>query len=370
MGARGLTLDRKRFTRVLVLCLLVLTTCITLFDPELTNEDPKLTVDGLITDQPGPYRVHLTYSTAYTVGNAKSDVTIFDATVYIKDDLGNEEQLTYTKGGFYLSKVDGIRGEVGRSYSVRVELSNGKIYESIPEYMAPAPDIDTLYAIYRDVPEGFVQGEIDVFVETNDPVDEDNYYLWRWNNYNRIDFCVIWFEPGSRIQYGNFCCNLCFDITTCKECINIERDRYTNGNRLVRPLLTFPYNRRTPYFVEAQQFSITKAAYEYWQQVAQLTANTGGVFDKPPISIKGNLYNTENDNERVLGFFGASAIKTKSAYFSRSGFLDPPHNEKFFDNIVPDYRKGCIECEESPGLRTAITPAHWDDAPTYYPVVY
>ncbi|CAD5250896.1 MULTISPECIES: DUF4249 domain-containing protein [unclassified Imperialibacter] len=372
MRAGDWILDRSKSTRVLALCLFVLTTCITPFDPELTDETPKLTVEGLITDQPGPYRVKLSYSTTYTSGNAKSDFTIYDAKVYIKDDLGSEEQLSYTKGGTYETKADGIRGEVGRSYSVRIELSDGKVYESVPELLPAVPPIDTIYAEYRDISGEFLQGEFDVFVETKDPKDEENYYLWRWNNYERLDFCRIYTvgkPDAGYITYGTYCCQKCFDIHNCPGRINIRSDKLFDGNTIARvPLLTFPYDNRLPYFVEAEQYSLSKAAHEYWQKVKQLTTNSGGVFDKPPITIRGNLHNVSDPDERVLGFFGASGLKTKSAYFSRSGISDHPYR-KLVPDIVLDMRFGCLECEEVTGVRTGVTPAHWDDAPTYYPVI-
>jgi hypothetical protein len=356
-----------------VLGMTFFSTCITPFDPELTDEQPKLTVEGLITDQPGPYRVKLSYSTTYTSGNAKSDFTIYDAQVYIKDDLGNEEQLTYTKEGTYVTRADGMRGEAGRSYWVKIVLADGKTYESVPELLPPVPAIDTMYAEYRDISGEFLQGEFDVFVETEDPENEENYYLWRWNNYERLDYCRI-YTTGSTatriVTYGIFCCGLCFDIVNCPGCVNIGSDEFTNGNRITRvPLLTFPYDDRKPYFVEAEQYALSKSAYEYWQKVDQLTKNSGGVFDKPPITIKGNISSATDPNERVLGYFGASGLKTRSVFFSRSGISAHPYRKLVYDNFFEDKRFGCLECEEVAGVRTGRKPANWDDAPTYYPVV-
>ncbi len=353
--------------------LVPLLSCITPFDPELTDEDAKLTVEGLITDQMGPYRVKLSYSTTYTSGNAKSDFTIYDAKVIIRDDAGNEEKLTYTQGGTYVTSVDGIRGEVGKSYSVRIELANGKVYESTPDYLAAVPEIDTIYAEYRDISGEFLQGEFDVFLETEDPGAEENYYLWRWNNYERLDYCRI-YTAGSGasklVTYAVFCCGICFDVVNCPGCVNVAADKLLNGNRISRvQLLTFPYDDRKPYFVEAEQYALSKAAYDYWQKVDHLTTNSGGVFDKPPITIKGNLSNVTDRDERVLGYFGASGLKIKSVYFSRNGIQANPYRKLWYDDFVEDKRFGCLECEEVAGVRTGRKPTHWDDAPTYYPVV-
>ena len=54
--------------------------------------------------------------------------------------------LTELGNGEYSTSQDGLRGTVGRTYKLRVELKNGEIYESTPVLMQPKPVIDTIYA--------------------------------------------------------------------------------------------------------------------------------------------------------------------------------------------------------------------------------
>lgn len=346
--------------------LLSLASCITPFDPDLTNENPKLTVEGTITDMPGPYIIKLSYSTSYTSGDKKSTNAIRDARVFISDDAGNTEELTFTNNaGTYVTAAEGIRGVAGRYYTLRVEFPTGKVYESLPEYMPPAPEIDTLFAEYRDVSGTFVQGEFDVFLETEDPVEEKNFYLWKWKHYAQLDYCQTYLRnfPSPPTWFARYCCGECYAIETCAGCINIGNDQLVNGKRLSRiPLLTFEYNSRAPYYVQAEQYSLTASAYDFWKTARDLVNNSGGVFDKPPVTVKGNLVCVTDPNEQVLGYFGASSVKTKAVYFRRDNIPTFPYTST--PQYTIDNFNGCLACEESI-YRTAKKPSQWDTAPLY-----
>ena len=110
--------------------------CVTQFDPELTKDITKLVVDGLITDQPPPYQIRVTYSAPYT-----NDVTIFgrspaQAKISIRDDQGGIEELRYTSNGNFClswrasknSFIVGVGRTVGNSNHIRWWLIS---YQSI-----------------------------------------------------------------------------------------------------------------------------------------------------------------------------------------------------------------------------------------------
>ncbi|MDZ7646270.1 MAG: DUF4249 family protein [Cytophagales bacterium] len=77
----------SRSSIALFLLVGLLAQCITEFDPELNEVNTKLVVDGLITDQPGPYQVRITYSAPYNNNEAFAGSPA-QAKVYIKSDGG------------------------------------------------------------------------------------------------------------------------------------------------------------------------------------------------------------------------------------------------------------------------------------------
>lgn len=354
----------SRIRNLSVGILFSLAACVTPFDPELTNDNPKLTVEGTITDKPGPYVIKLTYSAAYSNSEQIFGRYPEGAKVFIRDSGGFEEELTYTRAGTYVTAEDGIRGEAGRSYTLRIELPNGKAYESASEYMPPSAEIDSVYAEYRDVEGTFVQGEFDVYLDTRDLGGVSNYYQWKWAHFKRLDYCQVFLRnfPSPPTWFAIYCCGECYEIETCAGCINIASDQLVDGRKIARvPIMTFPYDSREPYYLQVEQYSLNETAYEFWKRASELINNSGGVFDRPPVTVKGNVFNLADPDEQVLGYFGASSVSIKSVYFRRDHISTFPYTSIPQYNISP---QGCQECEES-AVRTGRKPGGWENAPLY-----
>jgi hypothetical protein len=64
------------------------------------------------------------------------------------------------------------------------------------------------------------------------------------------------------------------------------------------------------HFYNVAQHAITKEAYEYWETVKKIAQPSGSIFDTPPAPIPGNIYNVNDPDEQVLGFFELSAVDT------------------------------------------------------------
>ncbi|RYF63040.1 MAG: DUF4249 family protein, partial [Cytophagaceae bacterium] len=50
----------------LLLCVLLMVSCVTEFQPDPVSIPPSLIIDGQITDQPGPYTIKLTRTADYS----------------------------------------------------------------------------------------------------------------------------------------------------------------------------------------------------------------------------------------------------------------------------------------------------------------
>jgi hypothetical protein len=65
--------------------------CEEVINVDLNSADPKIVIEGTITDQPGPYTVSITKTTDYY--NPSSYPAVSGAQVRLVDDLGFSEQL-------------------------------------------------------------------------------------------------------------------------------------------------------------------------------------------------------------------------------------------------------------------------------------
>lgn len=357
--------ERALASLILFFLLTNMLSCITEFDPQLTNDVPKLVVDGMITDQPGPYVVRITYSAAYN-----NDETIFgrspaDARVAIHDDAGNVEVLRYTSNGYFASSATGMRGVAGRKYHISVLLANGKRYESQEERLAPTSAIDSVYAEYEELT-GIFRGNFKIYLDASDPGDEENFYRWSWAHYEVRTTCKVTYDPPPpggdgippiRVEWS--CCDSCWTIARCEGCINISSDKFVNGRKIVKQYVTevpYKYNSLTPYFILVQQQSLTRGAYEFWNKARGQLSNSGGVFDTPPVPIQGNLFNADDPDEQVLGYFGASAVRYRPYYLNRLIPGIPPNDHAPGEGP----KRSCKPCEES-YLTTGVRPIGWKD---------
>jgi hypothetical protein len=343
---------------LMLLLALLLTTCVERIGVNLPEATDRLVVDGLISTKPGPYSVRLTRTARYTTGSEGTNVRVRGAKVRISDDAGNSEELQESSPGLYQTKPEGIQGQTGRSYTLHIETAEGKKYQSRPELLKPTTGVENIYYEFVNEAPGIEEGFY-VYIDTPDPAATEDYYRWNWVHYEKIPYCLVETQPPGLIIARN-CCEDCWDIARCNNCINIASDRLINGNMLSRQLLTVvPYSSKSKYFLYYEQQSLTRDAFKFWKSLEEQSKNVGGIFDKPPATVRGNIFSLLDEDEVVLGYFGASDIKPASIQVDRSGI---PKNPSGPPAVVPSPTSGppppCYPCEESPA-RTRSTPPLW-----------
>lgn len=327
------------------------------------NENLKsLVVDGLITNEPGPYMVSLVRTTEYNSYYVYPE-KVEGARIIISDDIGNSEMLTESYiPGIYKTDPEGIRGIPGRYYKIEIETPDGGRYESRPELLCTVPGIDTVYyerQQYQELDENDMVQTFDgfqIYYDTGDPENEKNYYMCTWigthevhtQPWNYIDW-------GYRVSAPKDCCATCW-ITERSGKLDVFDDTFLNGNQIKKRPVTFvriingngSRHYRGKYHVAVKQLSLSKEAYKYWSSIEEQINSSGSIFEPPPAAIIGNISKVGDSKEPVFGYFGASAISTGSVFIPAS---EAPHQPN--DTIIwPD---DCRALSNS----TAIKPSYW-----------
>ncbi len=93
---------------------------------------------------------------------------------------------------------------------------------------------------------------------------------------------------------------------------------------------------------------MSEDAYRYWSQVDQLVSNSGTIFDPPPAPIRSNVFNVNNPEEFVLGYFEAVSIDTvRRAFFAPD--VEPPNPlDCLYAPWRRDYPPRCLDCISVP----------------------
>jgi Domain of unknown function (DUF4249) len=302
----------KRNYQIIFLSTLVaslLTACIQEVDLPIRIETPVLVVDGLITDEAAPQVVRLSYSGIYSGSNKiNEDQAVSGARVIITDDRGGRTQLepTFDDPGSYRSTGIQLVGQVGRTYTLTVELPNGDVYQSTPEKMAPAPAIEKIYSEFTEAGSGNQRFGYNVFLDTKDPKGEQNYYRWQANGFRQRQ------ATGVRNPLSGILENVtCWEYFK-RDNVDIETDADIDGNTIQKRNMVFsPAYVNTPILIEVSQYSLSREVYQFWRRMNDQLTRTGSIFDPLPSSVEGNVSLKNNPNQLALGYFGASSVSRK-----------------------------------------------------------
>lgn len=307
-------LNKISYIIFLVLLMQILSGCIDPYETKAKQGEKRLVVEGHITSSEGPYFVTLSYSGNYSQTLDGVAEFISKAYVCIHDNEGNCAELHEIGSGRYSTGQSSFRGKIGHSYHLEIILPNGKRYLSQSEKMLKPPEIKQIYDEYypgSDLKEeGFY-----VYIDVKDPEDEVNFYKWEtisWYLYS-VDPCwkrIPEFDP-----------------------FNIESDKNINGNLIEHKLLKIvPYNSKLPYVVSVNQEALTENAYNFLKSLNDQLQLSGSVFDPPPTFIWGNIENSEDPDELVLGYFYAAGSSDVDIAVDRSVLNQPP---KKYLKLVP-----------------------------------
>jgi hypothetical protein len=295
---------------VVVCCLLVFVSCVDEVRLPIRQVERRLVVEGLITDEPPPYAIKLTYSGNLTGSLLiPSDLAINGAVVFLTDDAGHRARLEQDalNPAFYWMYDPALRGQVGRSYSLSILLPDGSRYSSRPERLNPTPPLENLRAEYV---RATLPGQTDAYairVDTQDPPAPGNYYRWaalaylrRWASFDPQNPPLTAFSP----------CQTCSCwVTYYGPQTDVLSDALINGNRIAgRLAYVAPLYGVGQQYVQVRQFSLTRQAFQYWELFDQQRSRSGSLFDAQPASIEGNVRDVADTTRRALGYFGASAV--------------------------------------------------------------
>ena len=303
-----------------LLCLIGLANCVDPLEIEIEDEVRLMVVEGLITDKEGPYEVKLKWSNPVDNDTFQP---IMGAKVIILEENGVSAALTEKSEGVYQTDSLAIRGKVGNRYRVNIELINGKTYESDWGLLKDSPPIDSVHfnPEVRNTVNGWLRG-VDILVDTHDPTENSQFYRW--------DYVETWryqapYTPG--FEYlGNNNYNIipkdkevCY-MTVYSSEINTATS-LNNGSdiitdQLVKYVTTETNRLLRRYSILVKQYVLEEEEYLFWKSLEESVENVGGLYDRQPESIKGNVKNIDDPNEPVLGYFSVSGISEERIFIS------------------------------------------------------
>lgn len=319
--------------------------CIERYELPSQISEPRMVVNGMITNLPGPYEIEIFMSSDLNT-NLNKPTPVSRAVVKIVDDLGNEEMLTEKSPGVYETREGGMRGEVGRSYHTVIRAGE-KEYRTEPQKLLPAGEItDVRYdfeldAINQNEP-AKPQDVLNVYIDSKGVAGETNLFRWRWSSIHEVKTFpelrtrefgrppVVIPDPLACSGYvpGPAGTIRKVDVCTCCSCWISEysqRASVSNNQAVKADEFNSVHVAKIPvdhwrfsikYYMKIEQFSLSPEAYQFWKLVQSQQDGEGSLFQPNAVKVKGNVFSAAGDEE-VLGFFSVSGVVQQEFFIDR-----------------------------------------------------
>ncbi len=344
----------------IILIMAFITACIKPYTPELKPGNTfKYVVTGQVTDQEGYQLINISKSTS--VSNPKY-IPVLGCELTISDDQGNEYQSEESGEGNYRVWIDQSGLVPGYSYKLRIITPEGDQLESDYDQMSEGPQIDSVYYFREDIltndPDNPRKG-IRFYVDLNASESDSRFFRWdiveTWEYH--ADFAKEWYYNGNfnHIVPPDSSDYTCWMTSRSPYIFTLSTlNNSTNSYRKFP--LNFVDNKTTRleylYSMLISQYSLSEAAYTYWDQMRKNNDEQGGLYQQQPVIIKGNIHNITQADQDVLGFFSAASLRTK----------------RIFVKDVPDLVIDAIDNCQGPQLLGRFGWVVYD--PSRYPVYY
>ena len=274
------------FKSIIAIVTIIFTSCTDVVDVEVPTAAPRLVIEASIDWEKGTLgneqTIKLSESTPYFDSTTTS--IVIGASVKITNDSDNTEFIFADQNNGEYTNTNFIP-VLNQSYTLEVVYENETYIAK--ETLTSVVDIAE---ITQSREGGFNSDALEVNVYFNDPPDEENFYLFRFQ------------EEGDLLPE-----------------LEDYSDEFTNGN-----LVTNFYEKEDDEDINQEEFEagdvvyinlygISEQYYNYMSLLLEQYYSVGDPFSTTPVALRGNCVNTTNPDNYGLGYFRLTEV-VKTSY--------------------------------------------------------
>jgi hypothetical protein len=288
-------------------------------DP-IPGNNNNLVVEGFINGGGGASIFHLsrTVNLVDTVLLKKE----MGARLFIEGDDQSSYPLYAIAEGEYASSSLSLNPAV--QYRLRIETSNGKIYQSDYTPVKQTVPIDSI-SWRRE------NGGVQFYIHAHDDQNNTRYYRWEYDETWEIHstfFTSLKYKMDptgliTGLEYRDtvskapdFRLYYCWRNAPSTN-IFIGSTAQLSNDRVYLPLHYIPEASEkisVLYSVLVKQYAITAEAYAFWQRMKKNTESVGTIFDAQPSNLISNIHCISNPEEPVVGYVSAGTVKEQRIF--------------------------------------------------------
>ena len=337
-----------------------------------------IVIDGLISDQPGPYKILVTK--AFDIQSKYSlKVPLSVKRMVMSDNVGTSEVLAETSQGVYQTNPSGIRGTVGRVYKLRIELLDGRIYETKPDTLFAAGTIDSVYHAFKEVKnDTLITYGFDILFNSTSASGNKFNFMWKFVGTFQSDtnpelydtLCIearcpkplrcsayVAHQGSGELVYQKpcECCTCWYNFFNIEPLIS-SNQFVQNGSFIGLRAVYVPVTQWTFMYkvhAEVRQLSLSRQAFDFWKGVKAQQGASASLFQPVTGKIISNFVQVSGPPAEMEGLFYATAITSKSIFITREDVPNPlfipPQNLPFKNT-----------CRSLFPNSTTVKPSFWD----------
>lgn len=300
-------------------CLLVLlylfSGCKERYMPELKETNERLlVVEGIISL--GPVRTQIRLSRTVPVSEKGNRVPEVGAQVTIQSNTNEVFNLVHRTDGEYESAVLNLTTD--KKYKLRIIAKGVEYATDFLEAKASPPIDDVSWEVK---PNG-----LQLYVDTHDDSNKSKYYRWEfddtWIFYAKYQSALIWDGNDLRLRnqeleniykcWGNGISN----AIVLGSSVKLSQDVIHKQPLVLIPASSEKLTER--YSINVRQYTLTKEAFDFWENLRKNTESLGSIFDAQPSQLTGNVINVKNPKEPVLGYVSVGSVQQKRIFVSKT----------------------------------------------------
>lgn len=278
------------------------------------NLSEAIVIYGEINNLSGPYSVRINNISSYSPYDIREFIgkPVENAKVRIEDNLGNVTTLIEKGNGLYSTPIL-FKGNVDQSYKLKISTIDGKEIESNIEKLKVPPILNEFTYKFIDA-EKVEDMRFDIKATIKDPAETTDYYFVKKQEF--IEFMTTCPAPPSPPAPPPPCYFRCWKAPLNTQPVLLT-DFLVNGKNLPLSLASPNAFDWTDWIIQLDLHSVSKEIFEFWQRQEGQRTIGGGLFDKIPAQITGNLKCTSNSSQEVLGAFVVSGTSKQRLVIKR-----------------------------------------------------
>ena len=368
--------------------LFLLFSCIKAYDPKIDEAaGNKYVVSGRIVNAEGWQEVDVSLSSPF---QSPKYITVSGCQVSVTDQKGNVFNMEEYTPGHYQAWMGLEYVEPGNAYRVRVLTPDNQELVSGFDQMPKGPALDSVYYSVKEVPAPNSQTPrkiMQFYVDLHAAGDDSHFYKWdieeTWE-YHSAHAAEFYYDGIIRqITPPDSSNMICWATAPVKNVFTLSTNGLSQNAYTQFPLHNVDEHsaRLTVlYSILVSQLALSEEAYNYWEQMRINSNEQGGLYEKQPLAIKGNLINLTNPENVVLGYFYAASVSSARYFYHDVEGINKGFNACYEEDLpVFGFRSffpweypvwfyynagmikilytGCVDCRQLGG--TTTKPGFW-----------